>query len=118
VVSTPTQRAYFLQFPISNFQDLAGIASEVENAFTYVRGKYVRNDAVSDAHRQEALDVIGEVLLLVQTCREMQSLLDQGNGQEAASIFKENLVPSADELTRRIRILANELNQQIKFSAI
>lgn len=102
--------------PISN--DLGGIASEVENAFTYVRGKYVRNDAVSDVHRQEALDVIGDILLLVEICCEMQGLIEEGKSQVAATAFKDDLIPTADDLSRRIRILATQLNQQIKFSAL
>jgi hypothetical protein len=102
--------------PITN--DLGGIASEVENAFTYVRGKYVRNDAVSDAHRQEAVEIIGEVLHLVQTCREIDDLLADGMSQQAGTAFRSELVPTVDALTQRIRSLATELNQQIKFSAL
>ena len=101
--------------PISN--ELGKIASNVENAFTYIKGKYVKNDAVPDTQRQQALEVIEDILRLVKICRDIDTLLADGDDQRAGAMFRDGLVPDADELTRKIQSLTNELNRQIKFSA-
>lgn len=102
--------------PISN--ELGKIASEVENAFIYIKGKYVKNDAVPDAQRQQAQEVIEDILRLVKVCRELEALLSEGAQQQAGTIFRDDIVPDANELTQKIQSLTNELNQQIKFSAL
>lgn len=63
---------------------------------TYIKGKRVKNDAVHVAHREQAVKIIEDILMLVDICREMEGLLAEGEEQRAGATFREIFISVAD----------------------
>lgn len=101
---------------ISN--DIGATASDVEQAFIYIKGGYVSSDAISDEQRVEITGIIDAILELVRLSKRLEERIEETEQTAAASLYRNDIVPTANDLSQRLHSLITRLNQTIKFSAL
>ncbi|MDU8927427.1 hypothetical protein RXV86_08530 [Alisedimentitalea sp. MJ-SS2] len=100
---------------ISN--DIGAIAGRADYGMPKIRGAIARNQAVSDEQRARALEAFGYTKELLKIAYDLDNLVTEKAFDEAATLYRNEILHRADDLNERIRLLTDEISLAVKLSA-
>jgi hypothetical protein len=98
--------------------DVAAVSADYGHDLHLLRGSLVRNSAVTEDQREEALEVFELVRELLAAADQLGKLEEAGKPEAAGEHYRQSILPLGDEIKRKASSLGAEMNQAIKFMAL